>query len=283
MKANSLRNTGFTLIEIILVIVLLGIVSGILAPVITQNIRAYSDSKSRNELMARGRIALGRLDRELRHTIPYSIMVSGSTLKFVTANTGGRYLQRHENPPYVANADCNHNNERFYPSSTADKLTALCVFSPTTIMAPVNDNDLALVIGNTSSAALYTYSDPGTWIGLSSTLTPIQLADVDYKGVIWKLTFVTPHSFSSASTFKNYQIADFTHEISFSSSSLLWRRTNGISDPSSGTPTTLINGVSSIAFDTTNLASGLINIALTLTEGGESITMSEDIYVRNTP
>ena len=283
MKLSSLRDSGFTLIEMILVIVLLGILSGILVPVITQNIRAYSDSKARNEMMARGRIALGRLERELRHAIPYSIVVTGSTLKFVTASAGGRYLQRAETPPKVLNTDCAQNTERFDTNTAADKLSALCLFSPTTLPSPTSDSDLALVIGNNSSTSLYTYSDPGTWIGLSAATPPAQFADADYKGVLWKVTFVTPHSFSNASAFKNYQIADFTHEVSLSATSLLWRRTNGISDPSAGVATTLITGLGALVFDTTNLADGVLNISLTLTENGESITMSEDVYVRNTP
>lgn len=283
MKLISPHQSGFTLIEMILVIVLIGILSGILAPVITQNIRAYSDSKARNEMMARGRIALGRLERELRHAIPYSIVVSGTTLKFVTASAGGRYLQRAETPPKIANADCAQNTERFETSSTPDKLNALCLFSPTALAAPVNNGDLALVIGNNSPASLYTYSDPGTWVGLSATMPPSQLADIDYAGVVWKVTFVTPHSFSNASAFKNYQIADFTNQISLAPASLLWRRSSGISDPSAGSAATLITGVTAVAFDTTNLANGILNVALTLTENGESITLSEDIYVRNTP
>jgi len=282
----SPRNSGFTLIEMVLVIVLLGIVAGILAPVISQNIRAYSDTKARNEMMAQGRLALGRLERELRHAIPYSIVVTGSTLKFVTAVAGGRYLERAESPPKIANSDCTQNSERFYTSSTPGKLTGLCLFSATTLpVPPTNDGDLALVIGNNSSTSLYSYSDPGTWVGLSTTTSSTPLADPDYKGVIWKLTFVSAHSFNSASAYKNYQIADFTHEVRLSGSSLLWRRVNGIADPTAGTDSILISGVASggLSFDTSSLASGILKISLTLTEGGESITMLEDIYVRNTP
>jgi MSHA biogenesis protein MshO len=283
MNRYSTRIRGFTLIEMILVIVLLGILSGLLAPVITQNIRAYSDSKARNEMMARGRIALGRLERELRLAIPYSIVVTGSTLKFVTAISGGRYLQRAESPPKIANTDCSQNNERFYTSTSADKLTGLCLLSPTPLPVPATNSALALVIGNQSSASLYSYSDPGSWIGLSSTTAPVQLGDVDYQGVVWKVTFVTAHSFNNASSFKNYQIADFTHQLTHSGDTLQWRRSDGISDPTPGTAATLITGVSTIVYDTSNLANGLLNISLTLTESGETITMSEDIYVRNTP
>lgn len=280
---SRLRQSAFTLVEMILVIVLLGIVSGILAPIITQNIRAYSDTKARNEMMARGRIALGRLGRELRNAIPYSIVVSGTTLKFVTAVNGGRYLERGENPPRIANGDCAQNSERFYTSAAADTLSALCLFSSTAIAAPGADNDLALVIGNNSSASLYSYSDPGTWIGLSAAIPPIQLPDPDYSGAVWKLTFSTPHSFNQASIYKNYQIADFTHQVEFSTDQILWRRSAGISDPSGGTTALLINGVSSLNFDTSQLASGILRVSIGLLENGETLTMVEDIYVRNTP
>ncbi|MCW8917316.1 MAG: prepilin-type N-terminal cleavage/methylation domain-containing protein [Gammaproteobacteria bacterium] len=274
---------AFTLVELVLVIVLLGILSGILAPVIMQNIRAYSDTQARNELMARGRIALGRLERELRRAAPYSIVVSGSSIKFVTLAAGGRYLERAESAPFIANADCDHNTERFYTSNNPDKLTALCLFSTTTLTAPAADGDLALLIGNTSTTALYSYSDPGTWAPLSATVGPLQLADADYKGVLWKVTFAAPHSFSNASAYKKYQIADHTHEVRLASDALLWRRSNGISDPTSGADTLLISGVSALGFDITHLADGILTISMTLSENGESITLSEDLYARNTP
>jgi len=280
MQRPHSKQSAFTLLELILVIVLLGIISGILAPIITQSVRAYSDSQARNELMARGRIALGRLDRELRRAVPYSIVASGSTLKFVTITAGGRYLERAESAPFIANSDCDHNSERFYTSSSTDTLTALCVFSSETLTAPSSSGDLALVVGNTSTSAIYSYTDPGTWIPLSAVT---QLTDADYKGVLWKLTFNAAHSFNNASAYKKYQIADFTHEVRLSGNSLLWRQSKGISDPTTGTDTTLVTGVTGFSFDSTNLAKGILKINLTLSEGGESITMTEDVYARNTP
>jgi prepilin-type N-terminal cleavage/methylation domain-containing protein len=64
LKINS--NKGFTLVEIVMTIVLLGIISGIVFITIYQGGKSYGDIYSMNNLSSQDRIAMERLSREIR-------------------------------------------------------------------------------------------------------------------------------------------------------------------------------------------------------------------------
>jgi len=96
MSPRKTKQTGFTLIEMITVIVLLGIIAGILTPFIAKTMQAYTHSKARAELVAKGRLALERLTREVHQAIPNSLSVlsGGSGIEFARSRAGGRYVER---------------------------------------------------------------------------------------------------------------------------------------------------------------------------------------------
>lgn len=83
-KAN-----GFTLIELVVVIVVLGVVSVGLSGFIRTGMSIYSDVTDRDQLLAESRFLVERISRELRHAIPNSARLasSGNTqcLEFVPA------------------------------------------------------------------------------------------------------------------------------------------------------------------------------------------------------
>jgi prepilin-type N-terminal cleavage/methylation domain-containing protein len=65
-SANNPHSKGFTLVEIVITIVLIGIISGIAAMIILQGVRAYSDEQSRSEVHYQARLAMERMAREIR-------------------------------------------------------------------------------------------------------------------------------------------------------------------------------------------------------------------------
>ncbi|MCW9088277.1 MAG: type II secretion system GspH family protein [Gammaproteobacteria bacterium] len=73
------RLRGFTLIEMIVTIVLLGIISMALAPFFTSAINGFFDTQVRARLTGEGRMALERLSRELRESDPDTISVTGGS------------------------------------------------------------------------------------------------------------------------------------------------------------------------------------------------------------
>ena len=61
---------GFTLIEMVVSITLLGIVGLFVGEVVRQSLVLYSDSSNREALIQQGRFATERLRREIREAIP---------------------------------------------------------------------------------------------------------------------------------------------------------------------------------------------------------------------
>ncbi len=62
-----MRNSrGFTLIEIIISIVLVGIIAGVAALIIMKGVRAYSDETSRSNVHYQARLAMERMAREVK-------------------------------------------------------------------------------------------------------------------------------------------------------------------------------------------------------------------------
>lgn len=88
------RAGGFTLVEMIVVIVLTGIVAGMVAVFLRAPVQAYVDSAARAELSDAADIAVRRIAREVRRALPNSLRVSGggATVEFFPTKSGGRYL-----------------------------------------------------------------------------------------------------------------------------------------------------------------------------------------------
>ena len=75
-QARSCRfegEKGFTLIEIIMVIVLLGIIGAMGSDIIATSFKGFSDTDARMELFEEGKLAMMRMEREIRHMVPNAI------------------------------------------------------------------------------------------------------------------------------------------------------------------------------------------------------------------
>ncbi len=87
---------GFTLIELIMVIVLISILSVLGGRLIVLPIKSYQDLERRAELSYLAEAALRRMQRDIRRALPNSIRISGSgtTLEILDAADGGRYRSK---------------------------------------------------------------------------------------------------------------------------------------------------------------------------------------------
>lgn len=74
------RKAGFTLIELVLVIVLVGITAGSTAMLVLQGTRSYADLIDRKESLHNARLAIERISREVRQASSAST-VSASRLR----------------------------------------------------------------------------------------------------------------------------------------------------------------------------------------------------------
>jgi MSHA biogenesis protein MshO len=96
------RQTGFTLVEAIVAIVLLGIVGSMVAVFIRAPLQGYKESRARAELTELADLSLRRMARDLRMALPNSIRTNGSpgtAIELLLTKSGGRYLRAEDNSP----------------------------------------------------------------------------------------------------------------------------------------------------------------------------------------
>jgi MSHA biogenesis protein MshO len=83
---------GFTMIELIMVIVLMSIISLASIEIINFTVQAYDKTLGRQTLGNSARVATDRISRELRSALPNSARVSGNCLEFIPINAAGSYI-----------------------------------------------------------------------------------------------------------------------------------------------------------------------------------------------
>jgi MSHA biogenesis protein MshO len=95
MQAQS-RQVGFTLVEMITVIVVTGILAAVVWRNISRPIEGFEDVTRRARLVDVAETALNRMTREIRLALPNSVRVNGNgrAIEILRTLTGGRYRAR---------------------------------------------------------------------------------------------------------------------------------------------------------------------------------------------
>lgn len=138
------RAAGFTLVELILVIVLIGIIGGVLTLQLKPAIQSYLLVKQRAAMSNQADSALRRIVTDVRSAVPNSLRLSSDTcLELVPTGDGGRFRTApHTGTPAAASAYLDDIDAR----SEFDVLTPLSY-------APVAGD--AIVIGNQNPDDVY--------------------------------------------------------------------------------------------------------------------------------
>jgi MSHA biogenesis protein MshO len=92
MRLFPKHQRGFTLIEMVMVIIVLGIIGSMVAVFMQAPVNAYFDTARRAALTDVADTAMRRMTRDLRQALPNSIRTSGTNcIEYIPTKTGGRY------------------------------------------------------------------------------------------------------------------------------------------------------------------------------------------------
>ena len=86
------RHNGFSLVELVVTIVVLGVIMAGTASYISHSTVAYSNVAQRDQLTTLGRITIEKVTRELRNALPNSVRIQNNCLEFFPVKAGSIYF-----------------------------------------------------------------------------------------------------------------------------------------------------------------------------------------------
>ncbi len=290
-----LRHGGFTLFEVVIVIMISSIVAGLITSFVKRPMEAYRDLHRRATLVDVAESALRRMARDVRAALPNSLRVSGDrrSLEILHLVDGARYRE----DPGTNDPNTDHTAATDWLNFTGD--TQFNILGRLSHLDPNYGTPLAaghrLVIYNTS---INVYSDaendtePGVITPSATTITVTDDVDED------QITFSSSFDFLLRSPRQRLYLVDspvsylcnlgaetITRYQSYAIKTA--QPTNpGIAPLNTATNALVTNRVAACEFNYdpgTPSRAGLLTIALTVSEDGEQIRLFQQVHVDNTP
>lgn len=281
---------GFTLVEMIVVIVITGIIGGMVAMFIRAPVQGYVDSARRAEMTDIADTALRRIARDIRLALPNSVRVTGTCdgtaaatcfIEFLPTSGGGRYRSGEDPGPGG--------------DDTLDFDKADTGFEVIGVLPPLAAGDSIVVYNLTSNAA---DPNPNAYTGTNRAAFSAVAGNV--------ITFVAAKKFPLDSCQRNPATGDVVGGCRFQVISTpvtyacnpvagtltRWQgyaiqAAQPVALPAGGAAALLANNVSSCIFtynvSATAERSGLVTMHLTITEQGESVSLYSATHVSNVP
>ncbi|MCX8003694.1 MAG: prepilin-type N-terminal cleavage/methylation domain-containing protein [Burkholderiaceae bacterium] len=275
------RWRGFSLVELVLVIVVLGVLGASVAVFVNNPVRAYFDAARRAQMTDAADTALRRLIRELQGAVPNSVRIASAGgalfLEFTPIADAGRYRAATASGSEAAGVDA------FDPNDPAD--TSFQVLGrPVTVPAGAQ-----LVIFNLGHGAFDLYAGANrrsvtTAPGSASTIAfagngspwPGESPDRRFYLVTTPVTYAcTPAADGSGrlERFSGYAL-QATQPTSTAAAPLAGAARSLVLDRVSGC---------SFTIDAALANANAVALSLRLADGGESVTLYAQVYLGNTP
>lgn len=295
MSLATAKQRGFTLIELIVVMVLVGILAGVLFMILRGPLQAVSANEDRARLVDIAETALQRMTREIRLALPYSIRVSGTNaVEFLRLLDGGRYRARGANRLRFTN---NQNSGTFDSLSTLTNAgsiatgagSAACISGTADCMVVYNIGQPLTVAAATSSGrSANAYLGSSTsYDGNIATISAAAANSMSFDNSNlggWNFAFQSPR--------QRFHVVDTP--VSFVCSGGEVHRFAGYaitatqSTTPGGTDNLLVDQVSACNFTLrapTLTRAGLLTISLTINDPdiGQSVTLMQQVHLDNVP
>jgi MSHA biogenesis protein MshO len=277
---NFSKSRGFTLLELIMVIVITGILATVTTDIITFPVRSYFNLQHRTTLVDTAEMSLRRMQRDIRRALPNSVRITGSgkVIEFLHTIDGGRYRNLVDGSKASGAGLCSSSpaNDTLSLSSSDDCFE---VIGSLQSFNPISTSGESLVIYNLGSGTADAYAGGNRTSVTNST----------NAGTI-KFTAL---QFPFSSPQQRFFIVDtpITYRCD-TASGRLWRYSNYVIAASQPNPPDVdgqlqAHKISSCVFNYssgTSSRAGLVTVDITLTdEDNESVRLMHQIHVDNAP
>lgn len=278
---------GFTLIELIIVIVIMGVIGGMVSIFIKSPIDGYFASARRSAMTDVADTTMRRMSREIRTALPQSVTSDAvkHCLEFIATKTGGRYRGT-DVAPTVGTAMV------FSAAPALVESGSFHMFGDNSLL-PVDQQIVAgdvIVVGNTGQPELNAYLQ-----GNTATVTGVTVLSPTDSNPETTIT-ITPGAFpNSASGSLRFQVIPGGKQsiVSYVCSAGNLHRSVRALDPLGGSVANtcpsdgpiLVSGVTDCAFDETKVDNGLalVTMRLRLKDKTEVITLVHEVHMGVSP